>query len=102
MICRSVEIKDLQAILESGAGVFSLYGPHSFTADMSVMKNFPLTKRFNPQFRMDAFNVFNHPLLDFNGNQDACIDCGGNAGLVQNLDANVLMPQLQFALRLNF
>ncbi len=85
------------------AGVYSLYGPHSFTSDMSVMKSFPLTERFNLQFRMDAFNIFNHPVLGFNGNQgNVCIDCGGNAGLVQNLDANVSMRQLQFALRLNF
>ena len=85
------------------AGVFSLYGPHSFTADMSVMKNFRLTERFNFEFRMDAFNVFNHRVLGFNGNQgNTCIDCGGNAGLVQNLDANVNMRQLQFAVRLNF
>ncbi len=85
------------------AGVFSLYGPHSFTADMSVMKNFPLTERFNFEFRMDAFNIFNHPVLGFNSNQgNVCIDCGGNAGLVQNLDANVNMRQLQFAVRLNF
>jgi hypothetical protein len=85
------------------AGVYSLYGPRSFTSDMSVMKNFPLTERFNLQFRMDAFNIFNHPVLGFSGTQgNTCIDCGGNAGLVQNLDANVTMRALQFALRVNF
>jgi hypothetical protein len=84
------------------AGVYSLSGPRSFTSDMSVMKNFPLTERFQLQFRMDAFNIFNHPVLGFNGNQGGtCIDCSGN-GLVTSLDANVSMRQLQFALRLQF
>jgi hypothetical protein len=85
------------------AGTDSLYGPRSFTADASIMKNFNLTERFVFQFRMDMFNLFNHRVLGFNQNQgNPCIDCGGNAGLVQNLDANVTMRELQFAIRLSF
>jgi hypothetical protein len=33
---------------------------------------------------------------------NTCIDCGGNAGLIQSLDANVAMRALQFALKLSF
>ena len=52
---------------------------------------------------MDAFNLFNHAVWGFSANQgNTCIDCGGNAGLIQNLDANVSMRALQFALRLTF
>jgi hypothetical protein len=86
------------------AGNFSLTGPRYFGTDMSVMKDFALTERFNLQFRMDAFNVFNHPVLGFNGNQgNTCIDCvGTNAGKVTDIEADTTMRALQFALSLRF
>ena len=85
------------------SGFDYLYGVRSFTTDATIMKNFALTERFNLQFRMDAFNLFNHPVYGFSANQgNTCIDCGGNAGLIQALDANVAMRALQFALRLSF
>jgi hypothetical protein len=92
------------------AGSYSLNGPRSFTTDASIMKNFGLTERFNLQFRMDVFNLFNHPVLGFNGNQgNTCIDCVNstgqvfnNAGVVTSLDGNVVMREIQFALRLSF
>ena len=85
------------------SGFDFLYGVRSFTTDATIMKNFGLTERFNLQFRMDAFNLFNHPVYGFSANQgNTCIDCGGNAGLIQSLDANVAMRALQFALRLSF
>ena len=72
-------------------GRTSLVGPRSFTTDASVMKNFGLTERFNLQFRMDMFNLFNHPVLGFNSNQgNTCIDCSGS-GLVTNIDGNTSM-----------
>ena len=85
------------------AGFDSLYGVRSFTTDATIMKDFLLTERFNLQFRMDAFNLFNHSVYGFSATQgNTCIDCGGNAGLIQSLDANVGMRALQFALRLTF
>ena len=93
------------------AGNFSLYGPRSFTTDASIMKDFSLTERFVLQFRMDAFNLFNHPVYWFSstvsGGQQ-CIDCikngqvFNNAGLVTDIDPNVNMRALEFALRLSF
>lgn len=81
----------------------SYHGPRYFGSDLSVMKNFAITERFKAQFRMDAFNVFNHPVGGFSSTQgNLCIDCGGNAGLIQNLEQDVTMRQLQFALRLTF
>ena len=67
------------------AGRNSFRGPRMFTDDATVAKNFKLTERVNAQFRMDVFNLFNHPVLDFSA-QDyeatggTCIDCGGNNG----------------------
>jgi len=91
-------------------GVFSLSGPRSFTTDATVMKNFKLTERFAFQFRMDAFNLFNHRVLNFNSNAgNTCIDCMSatgqllnNAGLVTDIDPNTTMRALQFAIRLSF
>lgn len=86
------------------AGFDSLYGPRSFTTDASIFKNFHFTERFIGQFRMDAFNLFNHPVYGFNANQgNHCIDCvGTDAGKITSLDPNVTMRALQFAIRLNF
>ncbi len=86
------------------AGNFSLTGPRYFGTDMSVMKNFALTERFALQFRMDAFNIFNHPVLGFNGNQgNTCIDCvGTSAGKVTDIEADTTMRALEFALSLRF
>ena len=92
------------------AGVMSLSGPRSFTTDASIMKNFNITERFALQFRMDAFNLFNHRVLNFNANAgNTCIDCmsptgqlQNNAGLVTDIDPNTTMRELQFAIRLSF
>ena len=71
------------------AGSLSLNGPRSFTTDISIMKNFGLTERFNLQFRMDMFNLFNHPVLGFNSNQgNTCIDCVNSSGQVFNKPAS--------------
>jgi len=91
-------------------GVFSYRGPRAFFSDASILKNFFLTERFRLQFRMDAFNVFNHPVLGWNNNQGGtgtCIDCAGN-GQITNIEADATpgsatgMRQLEFALKLIF
>jgi Carboxypeptidase regulatory-like domain/TonB dependent receptor len=83
----------------------SFRGPAGFYSDLSVTKNFPITERFKAQFRMDAFNVFNHPVYAFSGNNGAnpCIDCqGGNNGKITDIEGGTTMRELQFALRFNF
>ncbi|HEX6906717.1 MAG TPA: hypothetical protein VF154_08935, partial [Terriglobales bacterium] len=93
------------------AGRNIMTGPRSFTSDLSLMKNFKVTERLNAQFRMDAFNVFNHPVLGFNANQgNTCIDCSAtsNAGKITDIEADASpgsttgMRQLEFALRFQF
>ena len=75
------------------------------------MKNFAITERVKAQFRMDAFNVFNHPVLGFNNNQTgtgSCIDCGGTAGQITDIQGDnspgspTGMRQLQFGVRVIF
>jgi hypothetical protein len=91
-------------------GVNSLLGPRVFYADGAVMKNFSVTERVKAQFRMDAFNMFNHPVLGFNANQGGsgqCIDCGGN-GRITDIEydsspgSTTGMRQLEFALKFSF
>jgi hypothetical protein len=91
-------------------GFDSFNGPRVFYADATIMKNFSITERVKAQFRMDAFNVFNHPVLGFTANQgNTCIDCtGGNAGQITDIEHDASpgsatgMRQLEFALRFNF
>jgi hypothetical protein len=81
----------------------SMHGPGLFTDDLSVMKNFNATERVKAQFRMDVFNLFNHPVYGFSSTQgNVCIDCGGNAGQITSLEQDITMRQVQFALRFTF
>ena len=73
------------------------------------MKNFVITERVKAQFRMDAFNVFNHPVYAFSGNNgaNACVDCqnvnlGDNNGRITDIEAGTTMRELQFAVRIDF
>jgi len=88
------------------AGFDSLRGPHAFYDDMALSKNFTITERVKAQFRFDAYNLFNHPVLNFPGNQ--CVDCGGSSGQITDIEADsapgapIGMRQLQFGFRVTF
>jgi Carboxypeptidase regulatory-like domain/TonB dependent receptor len=90
-------------------GYNSYRGPHAFYDDMALSKNFTITERIKAQFRFDAYNVFNHPVLGFNSNQgNTCVDCGGNAGQITDIEADsapgapIGMRQLQFGVKVSF
>ncbi len=86
-------------------GFNSYWGPHAFYDDMSLSKNFTITERIKAQFRFDAYNVFNHPVLAIPSN--TCVDCKG-AGQITDIEADaapgspVGMRQLQFGFRFTF
>jgi len=87
----------------------SFRGPRAFFSDLSLAKSFNFTEKVRAQFRFDAYNVFNHPVLGFSSTQgNLCIDCGGNAGQITNIEADASpnapngMRQLQFGLRFTF
>ncbi len=42
------------------SGRNSVFGPHFFNGDLSLYKNFPIKESIAAQFRLDAFNGFNH------------------------------------------
>jgi Carboxypeptidase regulatory-like domain/TonB dependent receptor len=90
------------------AGRNWLHGPSAFFSDLSVAKNFSLSEKYRAQFRFDAYNVFNHPVLGFGSTQgNTCIDCAGG-GLISSIEADASpnapngMRQLQFGLRFTF
>jgi len=81
------------------------HGPAGFYSDLSAVKKFRVTERLSAQFRMDAFNIFNHPVYAFSQNNGAngCIDCqGGNNGKITALESGTTMRELQFAVRFDF
>jgi hypothetical protein len=87
-------------------GFNSYRGPHAFYDDMALSKNFGITERIKAQFRFDAYNVFNHPVLGVPGN--TCVDCGGSSGQITDIEQDaapgspVGMRQLQFGVRITF
>jgi hypothetical protein len=86
-------------------GYNSYRGPRGFYSDLSVTKDFPIWETVKLQFRMDGFNIFNHPVYAFSGNNgaNACVDCqGGNNGKITDIEGGSSMRALQFALRLTF
>jgi hypothetical protein len=89
-------------------GFDSYRGPHAFYDDAALSKTFTITERVKAQFRFDAYNLFNHPVLAIPGN--TCVDCAGNvnAGKITDIEADsapgapIGMRQLQFAVRVTF
>jgi len=57
------------------------FGPGVSRADFSVAKNFSITERVKMQFRMDFFNLFNHPQYNNpnNGNTNGYVNIGFSA-----------------------
>jgi Carboxypeptidase regulatory-like domain/TonB dependent receptor len=83
----------------------SFRGPGAITDNLSLSKTFSITERFNTEFRMDTYNLFNHPNL---GNPGNCVDCGGNNGKITGLAGSTTgisnngMRYLQFGLKVGF
>lgn len=84
----------------------SYRGPRGFFSDMALSKTFSINERYKAQFRFDAYNVFNHPVLAIPGNQ--CVDCSGDAGRITDIENDSSpgspngMRQLQFGVRFTF
>jgi hypothetical protein len=75
------------------------FGPSFFNADMSLLKNTPIHENINAQFRIDAFNVFNHIAAGNPGNN--CIDCSG-AGIITGMAIGQGPRQLEFSATFTF
>jgi Carboxypeptidase regulatory-like domain/TonB dependent receptor-like, beta-barrel len=86
------------------AGFNTFRGPHAFYDDMALSKTFNITERYKAQFRFDAYNLFNHPVLAL---PNGCVDCS-NGGQISDIEADAApgapigMRQLQFGVRFTF
>ncbi len=80
------------------------WGPHFFNSDMSISKNVTFRERYVAQFRMDAFNAFNH--INF-GNPNGTIDSSsagsiGGGPFPAGIGGTTNPRQLQFTAHLQF
>jgi hypothetical protein len=91
---------DTSAFLTPIAGTYgnvargSLIGPGTTNFDMSLFKGIKITENWNAQFRVEAFNLFNH--ANFTKLTATIGSTGGTIG------AAAQARQLQLALRLSF
>jgi hypothetical protein len=73
------------------AGIGTCLGPNTRNVDFSLHKNFKITERISAQFRMEFFNLFNHPLYsaqDVINNQTL----GFNTIVYGDANGNVVKP----------
>jgi hypothetical protein len=78
------------------AGINPLHADGLEQLDSSLFKTFKITERFNLQFRMDAFNTFNHP------NFSSPDNTVGDPNEGQVFSTSVDNRRMQFGLRLFF
>jgi hypothetical protein len=81
------------------SGRNNVFGPGYFNTDLSLQKNFPIHESFFAQFRVDAYNAFNHINP---GNPGGSIDSGDQFISGINTAAQFPTRQLQFSVRLQF
>ena len=73
-----------------------LRGPGAYNIDLSVFKDFRFNETRNLQFRLEAFNLFNHAQF---GNPDITVD-GPNAGTITGTSNS--SREVQLALKFSF
>ncbi len=81
------------------SGRNSVYGPHFFNGDLSLQKNFPIKESLVAQFRIDAFNGFNH--INF-ANPSGNIESDGSITSGAGVGGSSNPRQLQLAARFQF
>ena len=80
----------------------SAFGPGFFNADMSIFKNVTFKERYTAQFRVDAFNAFNH--INF-GNPNGSVESGGGIGggpFPSGIGGTTNPRQIQYTLHFQF
>jgi hypothetical protein len=87
-------------------------GPGAWNLDLSVSKSFPVTERVKLEFRTEAYNIFNHANMYFNGFVADAFNFGGGPvtiegkrgglGTAANNGSHDERRFIQFALRASF
>jgi hypothetical protein len=83
-------------------GYNSLWGPHFFNTNLSIMKNFTIHEGIVLQLQAQAQNATNHANLE--NPPTPCVDCtaASGAGAITNILAGTTMRQLLFAGKITF
>ncbi|HWB83838.1 MAG TPA: TonB-dependent receptor [Bryobacteraceae bacterium] len=84
---------------EGNSGYNILRGPKGFSLDSGISKTFPLTERYQLDFRGEVFNLLNHPNYGLPGSG---IAAAGNAGNAQITTVFSVQRVMQFAVKLRF
>jgi TonB dependent receptor len=74
----------------------SVRGPSSFSADLSIAKQFPVREEMNFEVRLEAQNAFNHPVF---GTPDTTLDDGSFGQTFYQANGP---RQVQLAVKFNF
>jgi outer membrane receptor protein involved in Fe transport len=81
----------------------SKFGPGYFNTDLAVQKNFPIHENIFAQFRMDAYNVFNHINPGFNAGSTFPVDSGSQfLTQGQGVGGSATPRKLQLSARIQF
>ena len=76
------------------AGVGTCLGPPVRNVDFGLDKNFKITERVKAQFRLEFFNLFNHPIYD-EGSVESNNTIGFNNIVYGNASGSVVTPNAQ-------
>jgi hypothetical protein len=72
------------------------YGPGMINVDLSARKRFEIAEKRSRDFRIDAFNVFNHPQYFGPDSVDGDISSGTFGQIVQANNPRLLQAALKF------
>jgi hypothetical protein len=92
----------LDQIGNSGRNQFR--GPGFWNVDLALMKSFPIRESVQAQFRMDAYNAFNHMAAGNPGSLffHPFVDAGTSGGMITGLATGSLPRQLTFVAKITF
>ncbi len=90
--------------VQPNTGKNEFYGPGLSNIDMAALKNTPLTEKVTLQFRLEAYNLFNHTQFAQPNNiySPGDITFGESLSTITRPDGTTSARQLQLALKLIF
>jgi hypothetical protein len=80
------------------AGIGTAYGPRLFSYDMTLQKSYAIGERYKLRLRVQAYNLFNHPVL---GNPDVEAT-NSTFGTIRSSNTNYTPRSLQLGARVDF
>ena len=92
------------ANLFGNLGRNQIVGPGLFDLDFSIFKNLRVTERISTQFRVEMFNVLNHPSFFVPFSNEALFNANGSpissGGVIDTTSTDP--RQIQFGMKINW